>query len=168
MHRSESTRSAVSVADATRGRRVVEPSPDSVVVKTIGPVIGVAIGWLIGRPSARRLIHGKWLHLVFGLSLCHHSGARVDGASGSLFCISLRWSLPLGRADAYQHMVPSWPGAFRVQDGHPPWLFCSTAAADGKHKGSCPLPVESRFPCSDNICDGFASVGLLVAWAGGG
>ena len=48
------------------------------------------------------------------LALSHHSGARVFGAGGaerpfsfSLGIVSPRWSLALGRAEAYQHMVPS-------------------------------------------------------------
>ena len=52
------------------------------------------------------------------LALSHHSGARVAGGVETAFSAvptvsfspgigSLRWLLALGRAEAYQHMVPS-------------------------------------------------------------
>jgi hypothetical protein len=90
---------------------------------------------------------------------CQSFGSRVYGAGGgessfavvrtiSLLCtISLRWSLPLGRAAACQHMVPSWPGAFCVQAGHAPRCFCKTAEADGKQEASCPLAADNFGQC---------------------
>jgi hypothetical protein len=58
-------------------------------------------------------------------------------------------------------VVPSCPGAFKVQDGHPPGWFCSTAEADGKQEASSSLAAEVCFPLSDNVCGGLASVGSM-------
>jgi len=58
-------------------------------------------------------------------------------------------------------MVPSWPGAFSVQDGHPSRWFCSTAEADGKQEESRPPAAESCFPFSDNVCGDPASVDFI-------
>src|SRR5258707_13502165 len=82
--------------------------------------------------------------------------------------ISLRWSLCLGRAEAYQHMVPSCLGALKVQDGHPPGWFCSTAEADGKQEASSSLAAGVCFPLSDNVCGGPASIGSMSKRAVGG
>jgi hypothetical protein len=90
--------------------------------------------------------------------------ARAGGLESPLSVILTavgRWSLPLGRAAAYQHSVPSWPGALRVHVGHPPRWFCSTAEAEGKQEDSCPLAVESCFPFSDDVCRNLASVGFV-------
>jgi hypothetical protein len=75
--------------------------------------------------------------------------------------VSLRWSLPLGRAAACQHRVPSWPGALKVQVGQPPGWFCNTAEADGKQEASRPLATGNCLPLSDDVCGGFASVGFM-------
>src|SRR6266853_6358265 len=88
-------------------------------------------------------------------------GKLILRCSDYLGTISLRWFLALGRADAYQHMVPSWPVALKVQDGHPPGWCCSTAEGDGKQEASCSLAAESCFPLSDNVCGGLASVGSM-------
>jgi hypothetical protein len=77
-----------------------------------------------------------------------------------LRAISLRWSLARDRADAYQHMVPSWPGTFKVQDRDAPWWCPKAAEADGKQERSCPLAAETSFPLSDDVCVGRASVGF--------
>src|SRR5262249_49584385 len=75
--------------------------------------------------------------------------------------ISLRRPLALGRVEAYQHVVPSWPGALKVQDGHPSGWFCSTAEADVKQEASCSLAAGGCFPLSDTVCGGLAPRGSM-------
>src|SRR5215467_6032332 len=52
-------------------------------------------------------------------------------------------------------MMPSWPGAFNVQDA--PWWCSNTAEADGKQERSYPLAAEGCVPFSDDACGGPAS-----------
>ncbi len=58
-------------------------------------------------------------------------------------------------------MVPSCLGALKVQDGHPPGWFCSTAEADGKQEASSSLAAGVCFPLSDNVCGGLASISSM-------
>jgi hypothetical protein len=58
-------------------------------------------------------------------------------------------------------MVPSWPGAFNVQEGHAASWRSNTAEADGKQEPSCPLAAASCFPLSDGVCGGPAWVGFI-------
>src|SRR6266478_5126218 len=92
LYHSASTRSRCIRCRHDRGRRMAEPSPDSVVVKTIGPlittVIGAAIGWLpggltgaIGAPLTVLLVAvGGISGLAFSLMYKRYIG--VLGAGG--------------------------------------------------------------------------------------
>jgi hypothetical protein len=109
---------------------------------------------------------------VYGAGGAESLSSVVPTVSFSFGIISLRWSLALGRcslalgrADAYQHMVPSWPGAFKVQDGDAPWWCSNTAEAEGKQERSCPLAAEGRFALSDDVCGGLSSARLSTVMA---
>jgi hypothetical protein len=61
----------------------------------------------------------------------------------SFFGISSpRWSWSAARVPAYQHFVPSWPGARKVHDGHAAGLSCLTAEAEGKQVETCTLAAK--------------------------
>src|SRR5258708_38135919 len=83
-------------------------------------------------PVAERAREARAASISFAildaLAVAHHSGARAYGAGGAvspfpvvptISIISLGGALALGREAAYQHRLPSRPGALMVQDGHP-------------------------------------------------
>ncbi len=79
---------------------------------------------------------------------------------------SHRWSWAVARVAAYQHLVPSRPGALKVQDGHAPGRFSRTAEAEGKQvEASRPAAND---PFSGNIGGGFASIPLSVGFVSNG
>src|SRR5258708_16996216 len=59
---------------------------------------------------------------------------------------SHRWSWAVARVAAYQHLVPSRPGALKVQDGHAPGRFSPTAEAAGKQVETSRPPANYPLP----------------------
>lgn len=69
-------------ADAGRGKRLAEPSPDKVLIKIVGPLIGTAVGWLLGwLPGGLTGALGSPIAALF---------AAVGGISGLIFSLAYK------------------------------------------------------------------------------